>query len=359
MSTDKLTLKEKFANFSAKDVLNSVEESAISREERMAGAGGNWKTIAYPQAGNSIIRFFMDSTGKIQRPFRAFTLRDPFIRVMDPRFFPKVDGKRVDMNGKEIPENVISEITRLTKDVPWNSGVVSRFGVLMYGSVYSTDAPKEKSWEAAKNGTSPEIVLMVGNGKIEEAVEAQLVTSVNNSNILGDIRTSLDPFSDGWAWNMALVGGTQGSCGLSLTYQQNYPAPVPPTEDDYLPLDEQFVSNEYVPEDVERVIERLVQFRLENGLDDIDESSITDTSPSPSLSPSPSPSNGNGNGNGNINPNPNPNPNPSLGTNSVPDNPNVDPSRPANAVAGSEGQQPAQQPQSNEGVKSASQFLDG
>ena len=156
-----------------------------------------------------------------------------------------------------------------------NDGMYSRYEVLVYAQLIATDKPDEKYW---KPGT---VYIVAGNGKFEDALIAQL-TSLSK-NVPEDMARALNPTSEGWAFEVNVVKGAQGSVQLTPTFGKNYPAAFAEIPENYVPLADQYVSDTVTSEDLVSIIEALKASRIEVGLD----VGVDDAENAPSPSPAP------------------------------------------------------------------------
>ncbi|AUR83020.1 hypothetical protein NVP1031O_038 [Vibrio phage 1.031.O._10N.261.46.F8] len=238
-------------------IVGNAQKQKTDREAaQKSGGSAGWIPNAYAPAGNHTVRVFADPTGVLYRPFKAFTLSDPFKRIMDPRFFKKADGSYVAPDGTVIEQDIIERVWDMTRDLGWQDN--ARYGVLVYLQVIETDAPSDK-W---KKG---ELYLAVMNGKFEDAWLQQVAKLGANPQVAQNIADGMNPTKEGWGWDMTVVKGSQGSVSLTPTIGVNHPAVE--IDAKYKPLEEQYVKSEYRPDDMLRLFEQLSAKRIDAGLD--------------------------------------------------------------------------------------------
>jgi hypothetical protein len=247
-----------FENLDADMIASIIGGAKKERDDREAArsAGGNYIPTGYMAPGSSLIRIFLDPTRKLMRRVKTFKLSAPFRRVMDPRFF---DGGP-DGAGTVFEKDVIEQIWELSKGLGFdNDGMYSRYEVLVYIQLISADKADDKYW---KPGTT---YLLAANGKFEDALIMQLASLAKN--VPAEMAKALNPLSDGWAFEMNVVKGAQGSVQLTPTFGKDYPKLGEALPENYLPLAEQYVSDVVKSEDLIGIIEALKASRIETGLD--------------------------------------------------------------------------------------------
>ncbi|CAH9017151.1 conserved hypothetical protein [Vibrio phage 150E35-1] len=238
-------------------IVGNAQKQKTDREAaQKSGGSAGWIPNAYAPAGNHTVRVFADPTGVLYRPFKAFTLSDPFKRMMDPRFYKKADGSYVAPDGTVIEQDIIERVWDMTRDLGWQDN--ARYGVLVYLQVIDTDAPSDK-W---KKG---ELYLAVMNGKFEDAWLQQVAKLGANPQVAQNIADGMNPTKEGWGWDMTVVKGSQGSVSLTPTIGVNHPAVE--IDAKYRPLSDQYVADEYRPDDMLRLFEQLSAKRIDAGLD--------------------------------------------------------------------------------------------
>lgn len=255
-----------FQAFDVSALAGIIGNAQAQKDERetaaKAGTGGGagWIPNAYPTEGNHTVRLFADPTGVMYRPFKAFTLSDPFKRIMDPRFFKQADATYMAPDGTKIDQEVIEQVWDLTKGLGWQDN--ARYGVLVYLQVIATDNPSDR-WKAG------ELYCAVMNGKFEDAWLQQVAKLGANPNVAQNIADGMNPTKPGWGWDMTIVKGSQGSVTLTPTIGNDYPAVE--IDSKYKPLETQYVASEYKADDMLRLFESLRAVRLEKGIDKPDE----------------------------------------------------------------------------------------
>lgn len=263
-----------FESLDADAIAAIIGGAKKERDDREAArsAGGNYIPTGYMQAGSSVIRIFLDPSRQLMRRVKTFKLANPFRRVMDPRFF---DGGP-DGAGTVFDKEVIEQIWELNKGLGYeNDGMYSRYEVLCYIQLISSDKADDKYW---KPGT---LYLLAANGKFEDALIAQLASLAKN--VPHEMARALNPLSDGWAFELNVVKGAQGSVQLTPTFAKDYPKIGDALPDNYLPLKEQYVSDVVKSEDVIAIIEALKASRIEVGLDEGEDDG--DKAPAPAPKP--------------------------------------------------------------------------
>ncbi len=242
-------------------LMNIVKQAEEQKEEReAAGQSGGFVEgipLAYLPAGKHKMRIFADPNLQMYRMVRYFTVYDPFKRIMDPRFYKQTDGTYKTPDGTVIDNEIIERIWDLTSDLDY--GYLSRTSCLFYGLLIDTDSPSDY-WQKGN------LYLVQGNTKFEAAWMAQMASLSQNPEIAGHISNSLNPTVPGWGWELIVVGGAQGSVGITPTFMQNQPAAE--IDDKYIPLADQVVKDGFSMEDFKRIEDHLLAARAESGLDD-------------------------------------------------------------------------------------------
>lgn len=238
------------------NILAGAKDERKAREESKGGGSGGYIPFGYPQPGVSKIRVFLDPERKLYRPVKTFKLPSKK-KVMDPRFF---NGK--DPAGTEVPKELTEQIWSLQKGLNFNNagGLTPGYQVLCYIHLIEAENKDEKFW---KPGTT---YVGVMNGKFEEALLAQISSLSKGAG--AEMAKSLNPLSEGWAFDMTLVKGSQGSVSLTPTVGISYPGITITAA--YKPLREQFVEENLNMTDMTALVDALKEKRVELELDEPD-----------------------------------------------------------------------------------------
>lgn len=238
-----------------------VDQAEAAKEERdAAGHSGGYEEgipTAYLPEGNHKMRILADPTLQMYRMVRHFTLFNPFKRIMDPRFYKQEDGT-YKCGDQEIDNDVIERVWELMNGLEYPRG--SRTQCLFYALLLETDA-EDDYWAP---GT---LYLVQGPARFEGAWMSQMAAMRKNSEIAPHIANSINPTVEGWAWDLKVVSGSQGSISITPTFMQNHPAPEI-DEATYLPLSEQVVKDGFDMGDFQRLESMLLDWRVEDGVDE-------------------------------------------------------------------------------------------
>lgn len=245
-------------------ILGKANAAKKEREDAKSSSkgGGKFAPIGYPQEGTSKIRIFLDPASQLYRSVKTFTLTEPkFKRIIDPRFYVNATAP----DGTVVPDEVIQKVWKMTKDIGWQNN--AKYIALCYIQVLSADKVHEKFWQPG------ECYLMAANGKFEDALLAQLGALMEGCS--EDMAASLNPLTDGWAWTMNVVKGSQGSVSLTPTVGVKSPA-LEELPEWYKPLADQYCSDGYSEEDIGHLFDQLQAIRDEKGLDEAETYDLTE-----------------------------------------------------------------------------------
>lgn len=244
-------------------MVDQAESEKVTRESTKGSGFADGIPEAFLPAGKHTLRIFADPNLQMYRMVRFFTVKDPYKRIMDPRFYKQTDGT-YKCGETVIPQECIERLWELGSDLDYSHG--SRTSAVFYGMVIDTDSPSEY-WEKGK------LYVIKGPGRFEDAWMAQMASMRSNPEVAPHIAKSLNPTVPGWGWSITVVKGAQGSVSMTPTFMKDYPA-AEIEEGTYLPLKDLVVKDGFSMEDFGRLETCLLACRIEDGLDEEDASAV-------------------------------------------------------------------------------------
>lgn len=220
-------------------MVDQAESEKVTRESTKGSGFADGIPEAFLPAGKHTLRIFADPNLQMYRMVRFFTVKDPYKRIMDPRFYKQTDGT-YKCGETVIPQECIERLWELGSDLDYSHG--SRTSAVFYGMVIDTDSPSEY-WEKGK------LYVIKGPGRFEDAWMAQMASMRSNPEVAPHIAKSLNPTVPGWGWSITVVKGAQGSVSMTPTFMKDYPA-AEIEEGTYLPLKDLVVKDGFSMEDL-------------------------------------------------------------------------------------------------------------